>query len=85
MKISQFEDLECWREARTLTRIIYSFTKRTEFSKDYRLTGQITVAAISIMNNICEGFDSKSNNEFIRFLTTPGVRVLKYRTACMSL
>jgi four helix bundle protein len=69
MRISQFEDLECWREARVLTRIVYSFTKRTEFSKDYRLNGQITGAAISIMNNICEGFDSKSNNEFVRFLT----------------
>jgi four helix bundle protein len=33
------------------------------------LAGQITGAAISIMNNICEGFDSKFNNEFIRFLT----------------
>ncbi len=68
MRINRFEDLECWKEARTLTQKIYSFTKQTGFSKDYRLAGQITGAAISIMNNICEGFDSKSNNEFVRFL-----------------
>jgi four helix bundle protein len=69
MRISRFEDLECWQEARALTRKMYAFTNQNQFSKDYRLAGQITGAAISIMNNICEGFDSKSNNEFIRFLT----------------
>ncbi|MFH1249768.1 MAG: four helix bundle protein [bacterium] len=69
MKIKRFEDLECWKEARTLNRAIYDYTKRFDFSKDFRLSGQITGASISIMNNISEGFDSKSNNEFIRFLT----------------
>ena len=69
MKIKRFEDLECWKEARTLNMAIYDYTKRFDFSKDFRLSGQITGASISIMNNISEGFDSKSNNEFIRFLT----------------
>ena len=68
-KIKRFEDFECWQESRDLTRSIYDYIKRSEFSKDFRLTGQISGAAISIMNNICEGFDSKSNKEFIRFLT----------------
>jgi four helix bundle protein len=69
MNIIRFEDLDCWKEARVLTKNIYDFTKRPTFSKDYRLSGQITGAAISTMNNICEGFDSRSNKEFIRFLT----------------
>jgi four helix bundle protein len=69
MKIKRFEDLECWQEARALTKTVYDYTKQISFSKDFRLTGQITGAAISIMNNICEGFDARSNNEFIRFLT----------------
>jgi len=69
VKITRFEDLECWQEARGLTRNAYEYTKRSAFSKDYRLSGQITGAAISIMNNICEGFDSRSNKEFIQFLT----------------
>jgi four helix bundle protein len=69
MKINRFEELECWQETRALTKNAYDYTKRTGFSKDFRLSGQITGAAISIMNNICEGFDSRSNNEFIRFLT----------------
>ena len=69
MKIIRFEDLECWQQARLLTKFIYGFVKQDPFSKDFRLSGQITGAAVSIMNNICEGFDSKSNNEFLRFLS----------------
>ena len=69
MKIKRFEDLDCWKESRSLTRTIYDFTKRLEFSKDFRLAGQITGASISIMNNLSEGFDARSNKEFIRFLS----------------
>jgi four helix bundle protein len=68
MKIRRFEDLECWQESRTLTKGIYDYTNRPAFSKDFRLSGQMTGASISIMNNICEGFDSGSNSEFVRFL-----------------
>jgi four helix bundle protein len=68
MKIKRFEDLECWKEARKLSRVIYGYTTTSQFSKDFRLSGQITGALISIMNNICEGFDAGSNNEFMRFL-----------------
>ena len=69
MKIKRFEELECWQEARILTKETYDYTKHKDFTKDFRLSGQITGAAISIMNNISEEFDSRSNNEFIRFLT----------------
>lgn len=68
MKITRFEDLDCWKQARKFTTIIYKLAKSQLFSKDYRLRDQITGAGISIMNNIAEGFDSQSNNEFIRFL-----------------
>ena len=68
MRINRFEDLECWQEARGLTKTLCEFTKRPDFSRDYRLTDQLTGAAISIMNNICEGFDAQSNKEFVRFL-----------------
>jgi four helix bundle protein len=37
--------------------------------KDFRLSGQMRGAAISVMNNISEGFDSNANKEFIRHLT----------------
>ena len=69
VRIERFEDLECWKEARELIKAIYSFTRGAEISRDFRLTGQIAGAAISIMNNISEGFDSGSNKEFMRFLS----------------
>ena len=69
MKIKRFEDLECWQESRSLTNKIYRYSKKQPFSRDLRLSGQMTGAAISIMSNISEGFDSLSNKEFVRFLT----------------
>ena len=68
--IKRFEDLECWQEARRLVNMVYEIINDSEdFQKDFRLNGQITGAAISVMNNIAEGWASQSNNEFIRFLT----------------
>lgn len=69
MTIKRFEDLECWQESRVLTQSVYAYTNQPKFSQDYRLPGQINGAAISVMNNICEGFDSATNKDFIRFLT----------------
>ena len=68
--INRFEDLECWIEARKLVKMVYrAINENKEFQTDYRLSGQLTGAAISVMNNIAEGWASQSNNEFIRFLT----------------
>jgi four helix bundle protein len=68
MKISQFEDLDCWQEARILVRKIYDATKEGNFRKDLRLTGQIQGAATSSMANIAEGFERRSDKEFVQFL-----------------
>lgn len=68
MKIEQFEDLECWKEARVLTIMVYKIAQNGTFGKDYRLRDQITGAAVSVMNNIAEGFGSQRNTEFKRFL-----------------
>ena len=68
MKITRFEDLDCWKEARVLVRKIYDATKDGNFKRDMRLTGQIQAAATSCMANIAEGFIRKSNKEFTQFL-----------------
>jgi four helix bundle protein len=64
-KITRFEDLDCWREARFLVKKIYEVTKKNNFSKDFRLVGQIQGAVVSIMANIAEGFIRKSDKEFV--------------------
>ncbi len=68
MRIKRFEDIETWQEARILVKEMYRLTKTHEFSKDWGLCQQIQRAAVSIMNNIAEGFDSCSKAEFIKFL-----------------
>jgi four helix bundle protein len=70
VKITRFEDLECWKEARKLVNIVYdTILSSKSFQLDYRLRDHSTGAAISIMNNISEGWASQSNPEFIKFLT----------------
>ena len=68
MRIERFEDIEAWQLARELTRKVYGVTKKTKFTRDFGLKGQIQDAAGSSMHNIAEGFDSETNPEFVRFL-----------------
>ncbi|MBE9595079.1 MAG: four helix bundle protein [Proteobacteria bacterium] len=69
MKITRFEDIESWQLGRKLTKLVYDAVKGKRFSKDYGLKDQVCRAAVSIMANIAEGFDSGSKAEFARFLS----------------
>jgi four helix bundle protein len=69
MKITRFEDLECWKEARKLVNMVYDAIHNSKpFQNDYRLKDQSIGAAISVMGNTPEGFVRRSNREFIQFL-----------------
>jgi four helix bundle protein len=68
MQVKNFEDLEIWKDARALTRVIYQLTSESKFSKDFALRDQIRRAAVSIMSNIAEGFERGGNQEFAQFL-----------------
>lgn len=68
MKITRFEELNIWRDALSITKIIYDLTAKPNFSKDFALRDQIRRAIISISSNIVEGFEKNNNNEFVRFL-----------------
>ncbi|MCD6571530.1 MAG: four helix bundle protein [Deltaproteobacteria bacterium] len=66
--IKGFEDIEAWRKARELTRLIYQITSSGEFAHDSGLSCQIRRAAVSIMSNIAEGFARGGDKEFRQFL-----------------
>jgi four helix bundle protein len=66
MKIQRFEDLEAWQIARELTNQIYTITKKESICRDFGFVDQIRRAAISIMNNIAEGFERGTNKDFAR-------------------
>lgn len=65
MKIERFEDLIAWQKARKLAVNIYQLFSP---SKDYGFRDQICRASVSVMNNIAEGFERKTNNEFRQYL-----------------
>jgi four helix bundle protein len=69
MKITRFEDIEAWQEARKLVKMVYDvINKSPKFRRDFRLVNQMQDASVSCMSNIPEGFSRKSNKEFIQFL-----------------
>jgi len=68
MKVASFEDLKVWQDTRDFVKSIYEIATTDSFKKDYGLKDQIQRAAVSIMNNIAEGFERNNNKEFITFL-----------------
>lgn len=68
MKINRFEDIKAWQEARVLANMVFDITETPQFTKRYKFTGQIESAAVSVMNNIAEGFSRRTNKEFVSFL-----------------
>jgi four helix bundle protein len=67
MKYKRFEELPCWQDARELSRVVFELTRQEAFSRDFSFKDQIWRAAVSVMDNIAEGFDDGSPNEFVRF------------------
>lgn len=64
----RFEDLRAWKTARTLTNRVYALTKTKDFENDWALKDQIRRAAISVMSNIAEGFESRTRPRFVDLL-----------------
>ena len=67
-KIERFEDLDLWNEAVDIGVEIYKLTSSPKLERDYSSKDQLRRAAISISNNIAEGFEYNSNRSFIKFL-----------------
>lgn len=59
MQVFSFEELVIWQEARVIVNKVYSLLKD---NRDYDFKSQINRAAISIMNNIAEGFERNRNS-----------------------
>ena len=68
MRIDRFEEIEAWKAARELASRVYRLARESPLSRDFGLRDQMQRAVVSIMANIAEGFDSRSNQEFLRFL-----------------
>lgn len=65
--VKSFEDLFVWQKSRELTKLIYSYTRKPAFSRDFGLIDQIRRAVVSVMSNIAEGFERGGKEEIIYF------------------
>ena len=67
--IKRFEEIEAWQTARDLTKTIYAVMEQGKFARDFDLRDQIRRASVSVMSNIAEGFESQTQQQFIRYLS----------------
>ena len=68
MKYSRFEELPVWRDAIEVAVETYALTAKAQFKGQYSLRNQIERAAVSISNNIAEGFERGTTQELLTFL-----------------
>jgi four helix bundle protein len=66
--ITRFEEIDAWKTARELTRMVYSLTEQGSFARDFGLKNQIQRAAVSVMSNIAEGFECRTQAQFLDYL-----------------
>ncbi len=63
--INRFEDLLAWQKARLLVKEVY---RAFETCRDRGFTDQIQRAAVSVLSNIAEGFESGTREGFLNYL-----------------
>ena len=68
MKYSRFEELPVWKAAIDLAVEIYHLTGGAAFKSRYNLRDQLERAAVSVSNNIAEGFERGTTQELLTFL-----------------
>ena len=65
MRIEKFEDIIAWQKSKVLAVDVY---RQFRECRDFGFKNQIERAAVSVMNNIAEGFERKGDKEFKHFL-----------------
>jgi len=68
VKYSRFEELPVWRDAIEVAVRTYALTANPRFKGQYSLRDQIERAAVSVSNNIAEGFERGTTQELLTFL-----------------
>ena len=68
MKYERFEDLPVWQKAMELAERVYGLTRLSVFKPHFSLRDQLQRAALSVSNNIAEGFERGTTAELLAFL-----------------
>jgi four helix bundle protein len=67
-KYTQFEELPVWREAARLYNRVLDLLEAPDVPLTPGFRSQLDRAALSVSNNIAEGFERVTNNELLSFL-----------------
>lgn len=62
-----FEDLDTWKQARSMVSVIYRLTREEPICRDWGICNQIQRAAVSVMSNTAEGFERPTLPDKIHF------------------
>lgn len=68
MKYERFEDLPVWKAAIEFAVKVYELTAREQCKEHGGLRDQLERAAVSISNNIAEGFERGTTQELLTFI-----------------
>jgi four helix bundle protein len=68
MKYTRFEELPVWQAAIKLGVQIYAFTSGDRFKGQHSLRDQLERAAVSVSNNIAEGYERGTTQELLTFI-----------------
>ncbi len=68
MKYRRFEDLPVWQDSVELARKMYEFTAAEPLRRHLGLREQLESAALSVSNNVAEGFERGTSKELLAFL-----------------
>jgi four helix bundle protein len=66
--IKRFEEIQAWQTARELTRQVYASSREGQFARDFGLRDQIRRSSVSVMDNIAEGYESRTSTQFLHYL-----------------
>ena len=86
MAVKRFEELRAWQKARRLTAMVYRRSATGPLARDWALRDQMRRAAVSILSNIAEGFESRTQALFIDYLgraRASAGEVRAYRSDCL--
>jgi four helix bundle protein len=68
MKYSSFQELPVWHDAVRLAAEVFRLTQHAVFHGKGDLANQLQCAALSISNNIAEGFERQTVRELLQFI-----------------
>lgn len=85
MKYTRFEEVPVWQDAIRLAQAVFKLTRTEAFHHQWGLADQFQRAAISVSNNIAEGFERGTVRELLQFIYYAKGSAGEVRSMCHAL